>query len=62
MDAIAGDDDVTTFDPITSIILKWLRFKCVRWMHYLYDSALLNSGWDCLALLGFHGYSNALFS
>jgi hypothetical protein len=43
MDAIAGDVN----DPTASIILKWLRFKCVKWMHYLCDSALLNSGWDC---------------
>jgi hypothetical protein len=42
--AIAEDLDVTSFNSIASDILKWLKFKVVRWMQYLHHSALLNNG------------------
>jgi hypothetical protein len=35
---------VITFNPIASTILKWLRFKFVRWMHCVHYSALLKNG------------------
>jgi hypothetical protein len=31
-DAIVGDLNAITFNPIPSTILKWLRFRIVRWM------------------------------
>jgi hypothetical protein len=43
-DAIQGDRDVVIFNPIASSILKWLRFKVLRRMHYLHHSALLSNG------------------
>jgi hypothetical protein len=50
---IVTDLDVITFNSITSTILKWLRFKCVRWMHYPYHSALLNNGMGLFSIIGF---------
>jgi hypothetical protein len=49
-----GDTDVITFNPITSTILKCLRLKFLRWMHYLHQPALLNNGLGLFTLLGFH--------
>jgi hypothetical protein len=34
VDAIEGDLDEKTFNPIPSTTLKLLRFKVVRWMHH----------------------------
>jgi hypothetical protein len=51
--AIVGDIDVITYNPIASAILKWMTFKFVRWMHYLYHSALLNSGLGLFSFVGF---------
>jgi hypothetical protein len=48
-DAIQGDLDEIILNLMVSTILKWLRFRVVRWMHYLHH-------FDYLALLGFHGY------
>jgi hypothetical protein len=48
-----GDLDVTKFNPIASTILKWLRFKSVRWMHYLHHSALLNNELGLFSTVGF---------
>jgi hypothetical protein len=31
--AIQGDLDAVTFNPISSTILKWLRVKVVSWRH-----------------------------
>jgi hypothetical protein len=31
--AIEGDLDAVVFNPISSTILKWLRFKGVSWRH-----------------------------
>jgi hypothetical protein len=45
--------DAIYFNPVVSTILKWLRFKAARLMHYLYHSALLNNGLGLFALLGF---------
>jgi hypothetical protein len=55
-DAIAGDVDALTFNPIASTILKWLQFKVVGWMHYLHHSAMLSSGMRLFSIVGFHGY------
>jgi hypothetical protein len=35
---------VIIFNPIFLAILKWLRFKLLRWMHYLHHLALLSNG------------------
>jgi hypothetical protein len=43
-DAIVGDLDAITFNPIAASILKWLKFRILRWMQYLHHSALLNNG------------------
>jgi hypothetical protein len=53
VDAVVGDFVVTTFNPIASIILKWLRFKFVRWMHYLHLSALLRNALGLCSIVGF---------
>jgi hypothetical protein len=52
-DAIAGDVDARTYNPIASTTLKWLRFKVVRWMQYLHHSALLNNGLGLFSIDGF---------
>jgi len=44
---------VIIFNPIASTILKWLRFKVVRWVHYLHHSALLKSGLELYSIVGF---------
>jgi hypothetical protein len=52
-DAMVGNLDATTFNPIALTILKWLRFKVMMWVHH---SALLNSGLGLITLLGFCDY------
>jgi hypothetical protein len=49
-DAMVGNFDATTFNPIALTILKWLRFKVVMWMHH---SALLNSGLGLINIVGY---------
>jgi hypothetical protein len=41
------------FNSISSNILKWLRFKLLRWMHYLHHSAMLNNRLGLFRFLGF---------
>jgi hypothetical protein len=52
-DAIAEDVNATTFNPIASTILKRLRFKFLRLMHYLHHSALLDNGLGLFSIVGF---------
>jgi hypothetical protein len=52
-DVIVGDLDVITFNPIASTFLKWLRFKFVRWLHYLQHSALLDNELGLFSIVGF---------
>jgi hypothetical protein len=52
-DAIVGDLDVVTSNPIASNILKLLRLKFVRWKHYLHNSALLNNRLGLFSIFGF---------
>jgi hypothetical protein len=44
---------VIIFNSIASNILKWLRFKLLRWIHYLHQSALLNDGLGLLSVVSF---------
>jgi hypothetical protein len=44
---------MTTFNPLASTTLKWLRFKVVRWMQYLHHSALLNNGLGLFSIVWF---------
>jgi hypothetical protein len=44
---------VTTFNTIASNILKWLRFKILRWMHYLHHSALFKNEMGLFSIVGF---------
>jgi hypothetical protein len=50
VDAIAGDLGATTFNPIASTILKWLRFKVLRWMHHA-SPAPFSLARQCIALM-----------
>jgi hypothetical protein len=44
--AIQGDLDAIIFNPTSSTILKWLRFKALAWRH---DSQPCTAVvWDCL--------------
>jgi hypothetical protein len=43
----------SNFNPIDSTILKWLRFKLLRWLHCLHHSALLKSGFELFSIVGF---------
>jgi hypothetical protein len=44
--AIQGDLNAVIFNPISSTILKWLRFKVVGWRHdFQLCTAIV---WDCL--------------
>jgi hypothetical protein len=52
-DAIAGNLDVTTFNSISSTILKCLRYSFVWWMHYLHHSALLKNELGLFSIVGF---------
>jgi hypothetical protein len=52
-DAIEGDLNMTVFNPIAATILKLLRFKIIRWMHYLHHLALLNSRLGLFSIVGF---------
>jgi hypothetical protein len=49
-DAIVGDLEEITFNPIASAIVKWLSFKFMMWMLYLPHSTV---GWDCFSIVGF---------
>jgi hypothetical protein len=44
--AIQGDLDAVIFNPISSTILKWLRFKVVSWRHDV--QPCITMVWDCL--------------
>jgi hypothetical protein len=44
--AIKGDLDAINFNPISSTVLKWLRFKFVSWRHYSQPCTAMV--WDCL--------------
>jgi len=44
--AIQGDLDAVIFNPISSTILKWLRFKVVSWRHDFQPCTAMV--WDCL--------------
>jgi hypothetical protein len=52
-DAIALDLHATTFNPVASTILKWLRFTLARWLQYLHHSALLNNVLGLFIIVGF---------
>jgi hypothetical protein len=51
--AIIGDLDIKTFNPIASNILEWLRFKFVKWMHYLQYSDQPNNAFGVFSIVGF---------
>jgi hypothetical protein len=36
--AIEDDMKAIIFNPIASTILKWLKFKLLRWMQYIHQS------------------------
>jgi hypothetical protein len=44
--AIQGDLDAVILNPISSTILKWLRFKVVSWRHDFHPCTAVV--WDCL--------------
>jgi hypothetical protein len=44
--AIRGDFDAVIFNPISSTILKQLRFKVVSWRHDFHPYTAMV--WDCL--------------
>jgi hypothetical protein len=46
--AIQVDLDAIIFNPISSTILKWLRFKFAGWEHDFQPCAAVV--WDCLIL------------
>jgi hypothetical protein len=52
-DAVGGNIDMKTSNPIASTNLNWSRFKFVWWMHYLHHSALLNNGLGLFTIAGF---------
>jgi len=52
--AIKGDLDAIIFNSIASTILKWWRFKLLRWMQYLHQSALLSNGLSLVTIVGLH--------
>jgi hypothetical protein len=51
---IQGDLHVIIFNPISSTVLKWLRFKAVSWVHDFQPCTAMV--WDCLivALVWLH--------
>jgi hypothetical protein len=51
-DAITGDVERATFNPIASTTLKLLRFKVGRWIQYVHHSALLNNGLGLFSIVG----------
>jgi hypothetical protein len=40
------------FSSIGLTTLKWLKFKFVKWMHYLHHSAMLNNGLELFSIVG----------
>jgi hypothetical protein len=53
VDAIVGDVNVKTIDPIVSITLKLFTFKFLRWMHYLHYSASPDNGLELFSIVGY---------
>jgi hypothetical protein len=45
--------DAITSNPIVLTILKWFRFKTMRWMQYLHHSALFDYGLGFMGIVGF---------
>jgi hypothetical protein len=52
--AIEGNLGAMIFYPIPSTIFKWPRFKLLRWMKNLHQSALDYQGLSSVTILGLH--------
>jgi hypothetical protein len=51
---IEDDLGAIIFNPIASTILKLWRFKLMRWMQYLHQSAFISNGLSLVTIVGLH--------